>query len=84
MRTAAASNFRALEVVVTDDRITATLTDGRVISVPLSWSWRLERATPAERANYRLIGDGIGFHWPDVDEDISVEGMLAGTPAPRG
>lgn len=84
MRTAAAGNARGLDVVVTDERITATLTDGRVISVPLSWSWRLERATPAERANYRLIGDGIGFHWPDVDEDISVDGMLSGTPAPRG
>lgn len=84
MRTSAAGNARALGVVVTDDRITATLTDGRVISVPLSWSWRLERASPTERANYRLIGDGIGFHCPDLDEDIGVEGMLSGTPAPRG
>lgn len=73
----------ATRVAVHDERITATLTDGRIISVPLSWSWRLEKATPKERANYRLIGEGIGFHWPDVDEDIGVEGMLHGTPAPR-
>ena len=74
---------RALGVVVDSERITATLSDGRILSVPLWWSWRLERATPTQRANYRLIGDGEGFRWPDVDEDISVEGMLRGTPALR-
>jgi hypothetical protein len=83
MSTAADLEPRAVRVEVTADRITATLADGRVISVPLWWSWRLEAATPAERANYRILGDGEGFHWPDVDEDISVEGMLRGTPAPR-
>jgi len=50
---------------------------------PLAWSWRLSEATPAQRANYRLTGTGQGVHWPDIDEDISVEGMLHGTPAPR-
>jgi hypothetical protein len=67
---------------VTKDQIIADLTDGRVISVPLVWSWRLSEATPVERANFRLIGTGQGVHWPDVDEDISVEGLLNGTPAP--
>jgi hypothetical protein len=68
---------------VTESEIVAYLTDGRVISVPLAWSWRLSEATPAQRAKFRLIGAGQGIHWPDVDEDISVEGMLYGSPAPR-
>jgi len=68
-------------VTVTDETITAHLVDGRVISVPLAWSWRLSEATPAQRANWRLIGDGHGIHWPDVDEDLSADGMLNGVPA---
>lgn len=68
-------------VEVTEDTITAYLTDGRTISVPLVWSWRLSKATPEQRANYEIIGDGEGIHWPDIDEDISAEGMLYGTPA---
>jgi hypothetical protein len=71
------------EVRVTEDEIVACLADGRIISVPLAWSWRLAEATRAQRAKFRLIGAGQGIHWPDVDEDISVEGMLHGTPAPR-
>ncbi|HHD63898.1 MAG TPA: DUF2442 domain-containing protein [Desulfobulbaceae bacterium] len=71
------------EISVTEDRITAHLTDGRLISVPLVWSWRLSEATPEQRANYEIIGDGEGVHWPDIDEDISAEGMLHGTPARR-
>jgi len=51
----------------------AHLADGRIISVPLAWSWRLAAATPAQRANYEIIGDGLGVHWSDVDEDISAE-----------
>lgn len=70
-------------VQVSDDTITAHLADGRAISVPLAWSWRLSEATPEQRANWRLIGGGEGIHWPDVDEDISVRGMLTGTPALR-
>jgi hypothetical protein len=69
------------EVRVTEDSITATLVDGRVISVPLAWSWRLSEATPKQRAHYEIIGDGQGVHWPDIDEDISAEGMLYGIPA---
>ncbi len=71
------------DVNVTEDTITASLVDGRTISVPLAWSWRLSEATPEQREHYEIIGDGQGIHWPDIDEDISAEGMLYGTPAPR-
>jgi hypothetical protein len=74
---------RIKDIKVTEDTITAHLVDGRVISVPLAWSWRLSDATPKQRANYRIIGDGDGVHWLDIDEDISAEGMLYGIPAPR-
>jgi hypothetical protein len=83
MGTAVSVEYRIDHVDVTDDTITAYLVDGRVISVPLAWSWRLSDATPAQRANWRLIGDGHGVHWPDIDEDISAEGMLNGVPARR-
>jgi hypothetical protein len=68
-------------VQITEDTITAQLVDGRTISVPLAWSWRLSEATPKQRAHYELIGDGQGVHWPDIDEDISAEGMLYGIPS---
>ena len=71
------------DVSVTDEMITATLMDGRIISVPLEWSWRLAEATPEQRNNFEMIGDGHGIHWPDINEDISAEGMLYGSPAPR-
>ncbi len=74
---------RLLSVQVTDDEIIAHLMDGRTISVPLVWSWRLSEATPDQRQDFEIIGDGQGIHWPDVDEDISVEGMLYGSPARR-
>jgi hypothetical protein len=74
---------RIREVKVTTDTIVAYLVDGRVISVPLVWSWRLSEATPMQRTHFELIGDGQGVRWPDVDEDISVEGMLHGMPAHR-
>jgi len=83
MSTAVSVESRIGRVEVTDETITAHLVDGRVISVPLAWSWRLSDATPAQRANWELIGDGHGVHWPDVDEDISAEGMLTGIPARR-
>ena len=83
MSTAVSVESRIDHVEVTDDTITAHLVDGRVISVPLAWSWRLSDATPAQRANWQLIGDGHGVHWPDVDEDISAEGILTGVPARR-
>ena len=59
------------------------LVDGRTISVPLIWSWRLAEATEKQRQHFEIIGDGQGIHWPDIDEDISVEGMLYGSPARR-
>lgn len=68
---------------ITESEITAYLVDGRTVSVPLAWSWRLSEATPAQRDHWELIGDGIGIHWPEIDEDISIEGMLYGAPAPR-
>jgi len=74
---------RIKNIEVTDDTITAYLVDGRVISIPLAWSWRLSEATPEQRANYEIIGDGQGIHWSGIDEDISAEGMLYGVPAPR-
>jgi hypothetical protein len=83
MSTAVLTEATIRRVEVTDEAITAYLADGRVISVPLAWSWRLSDATPAQRANWQLIGDGYGVHWPEVDEDISAEGMLHGTWAPR-
>ena len=83
MSIAVNSDARVKDAAVTDDLITFHLVDGRVVSVPLVWSWRLSEATPAQRDNYEIIGDGQGVHWPDVDEDLSVEGMLKGVPARR-
>jgi Protein of unknown function (DUF2442) len=67
--------------VVTDDTLTVDLSDGRTISVPLAWYPRLVHGTLEERANWRLIGRGEGIHWPQLDEDISVEGLIAGKPS---
>src|SRR4051794_20615745 len=67
----------ATHVVVTDDTLTIDLSDGRTISVPLPWYPRLAHGTHDERAKWRLIGRGEGIHWPDLDEDISVEGLIA-------
>ncbi|MBI1786508.1 MAG: DUF2442 domain-containing protein [Acidobacteria bacterium] len=61
-----------------DDALAVHLADGRTITVPLAWFPRLAHGTPAERANWRLIGGGVGIHWPDLDEDISVASLLAG------
>ena len=71
----------AEDVTVTDDTLTAELSDGRTISVPLSWYPRLIHARLEERNNWRLIGAGEGVHWPDLDEDISVEMLLGGWPS---
>ena len=72
---------RISNIYVTDDSISAQLVDGRTISVPLVWSWRLAEATPEQRGNFEIIGNGLGVHWPDIDEDISASGMLYGVPA---
>ena len=68
----------AMTIKVTEDTLTAELSDGRTISVPLAWYPRLVHATPEERNNWELIGTGQGIHWPDLDEDLSIEGFLAG------
>ena len=81
MNTVASGEPRIVALEMTEDSITAQLADGRTISVPLSWSWRLSDATPEQRNNFELIGAGEGVHWPDVDEDISARGMLYGVPA---
>ena len=69
------------KIRIDEKEIIADLMDGRTISVPLAWSWRLSEATDEQRNNYEIIADGVGIHWPDVDEDISAQGMLTGTPA---
>ena len=83
MNTVASSDPRIEKVRVTKDEIIAHLADGRVIRVPLAWSWRLSEAAPSQRQNFRLIGTGQGVHWPEVDEDLSADGMLHGVPARR-
>lgn len=70
-------------VDVSDTTITFILADERTVSVPLSWSWRLQEATPEERRNFEISPSGYSVHWPDVDEDLSARGALRGTPAPR-
>ena len=75
------SDARVNAVSVSDDELIVTLQDGRTVSTPLAWFPRLLHATLEERQNWELLGDGIGIHWPDVDEDLSVAGLLRGTPS---
>lgn len=72
---------RAQQVIVADDALTVDLTDGRTISVPLVWYPRLLHGTPDERSHWRFVGDRVGVHWPDLDEDISVENIVLGKPS---
>jgi Protein of unknown function (DUF2442) len=65
-----------------DDKLTVDLKDGRTITVPLAWYPRLLRATPEQRDQWQVAGGGYGIHWPDLDEDLSTEGLLRGAPAP--
>jgi hypothetical protein len=69
------------DVRIDDDTLSVALMDGRTISVPLAWFPRLMDASPAQRANWEIAGAGYGIHWPDVDEDLSTEGLLRGAPA---
>ncbi len=71
----------ARNVIVTDDRLTVELQDGRTITVPIVWYPRLSHGTPQERNNWQIIAGGEGIHWPDLDEDLSVEGLLEGLPS---
>lgn len=83
MNTAVSLEPRIKSIRVTDETITAELVDGRTISVPLAWSWRLSEANPEQRNHFEILGDGQGVHWPEIDEDISIDGMLYGSPARR-
>jgi hypothetical protein len=73
--------IRAQHVEVTDNALIVDLMDGRTISVPLVWYPRLLHGTPEERKNWRFIGDRVGMHWPDLDEDISVANIIVGRPS---
>ena len=73
---------RAVDVETDDDNLTVDLADGRRLTVPLAWFPRLLHASREQRKTWRLIGDGQGIHWPDVDEDVSVSGLLRGASAP--
>jgi hypothetical protein len=74
---------RVLDVAFSEDALSVFLHDGRVISVPLVWYPRLLNATPAQRKNWKIAGGGYGIYWPDVDEDLSTEGLLRGAKAPK-
>ena len=74
---------RVKNVHFSEDSLSVDLVDGRTISVPLAWYPRLLHATPQQRANWQIAGGGYGIHWPELDEDLSSEGILRGAPAPR-
>lgn len=74
---------RVADVRFDDDTMSVDLADGRTITVPLAWYPRLLDATPAQRQKWQLCGAGFGIHWPDIDEDLSTQGLLEGAPAPR-
>ena len=74
---------RVSDVVVSSDTLSVALMDGRTISVPLAWYPKLLRATEDQRKNWKIAGGGYGIHWPDLDEDLSTEGLLRGAPAPQ-
>ena len=75
---------RVRDVHFTEDTLSVDLIDGRTITVPLAWYPRLLHATAQQRNNWQVCGGGYGIHWPDIDEDLSTEGLLRGAPAPRG
>ena len=74
-------DVQALAISITEDTLSVDLSDGRTIAVPLAWFPRLLQATQAERNHWRLTGKGAGIHWPDLDEDISVENLILGHPS---
>ncbi len=78
---APAADTRVKSVELDDDRLTVELMDGRAIAVPLVWYPRLANATARQRRNWELAGGGYGIHWPDIDEDLSTDGLLRGAPA---
>ena len=78
------SSPTAVAVQVTDDALSVTLADGRVVAVPITWYPRLSHGTAKHRAIWEFIGGGHGIHWPELDEDLSVEGILLGQPSGEG
>lgn len=74
---------RVTEVSFTDSALSVSLKDERTITVPLTWYPRLLDATPKRRMNWKIAGGGYGIHWPEIDEDLSTEGLLRGAPTPR-
>jgi hypothetical protein len=74
---------RVANVAFSPDSLSVSLMDGRTISVPLTWYPKLLRATEKQRQNWKIAGAGYGIHWPDLDEDLSTEGLLRGAPAPQ-
>lgn len=78
MHSATLTLIKIISVTVTDDTLSVDLEDGRTIAIPIGWYPRLAYGTPAERANFQISGAGYGIHWPDLDEDIGVEGILLG------
>jgi hypothetical protein len=80
---ASVADERVLGVEFSDDAFSVSLRDGRIITVPLVWYPRLLNASGAQRLNWKIAGGGYGLHWPDLDEDLSTEGLLRGAPAPR-
>jgi hypothetical protein len=80
---ALAADERVVDVKFGKDTLSVDLRDGRTITVPLAWYPRLFHATAAQRKNWQVAGGGYGIHWPDIDEDLSTEGLLRGAPAPR-
>lgn len=80
---ALAADKRVATVSFTEDEFSVKLMDGRTITVPLAWYPRLLSATEAQRNNWKIAGGGYGIHWPDIDEDLSTEGLLRGAPAAR-
>lgn len=80
---AQAADERVAEVTFTDDELSVALMDGRTISVPLQWYPRLLNAAPEQRNDWQIAGGGYGIHWPQLDEDLSAEGLLRGAPAPQ-
>ena len=77
------ADTRVRSVAIDEQRLSVELMDGRAIAVPLAWYPRLARATAAERSNWQIAGGGYGIHWPDIDEDLSTDGLLRGAPSPE-
>ena len=80
---ALSADERVAEVEFTNESLSVTMKDGRTIIVPLAWYPRLLNASPGQRRNWKISGGGYGIHWPDLDEDLSTEGLLRGAPSPE-